>query len=226
MDSMYCDFCGAIKTSPDSSCPNCGTKPDVENDELASEFVYSDGGYGRARKGSFPTWAIVVSSVLAGVLVVTGLSFTGILGSLNPFSGPVEDSELNVVTFAVCAESEGYVELTDSVYSTFMEQSDALDNAFGFDGTVNALRTSGAAFSSLGDDFQDFNHCGSNTFYENNQEIGSSLNRMGSKLSELPEDTSELDEISRIISDAEILLDRVEADLGVQQNWLEGFVDF
>lgn len=223
---MYCDFCGAMKSRPDVACDNCGTQPDTLEQEASYSYTNSNSDYGVAKKSGLPTWAVVLISLGTGLVLVVGLSFSGILNSLNPLAGPVEDSELNVLSFGSCAEREGYIGLTESVYDTFAEQSNLLDGAFGFSGQIDALRTSGAAFVSLGKDFSEFPHCGSLTFYENNQDIADSLNRMGTRLSELPEDSSELEEISTILSDVEVLLTRVEGDLGVQRRWFERFVDF
>ena len=223
---MYCDFCGSIKADPNSACENCGNQPEAASGELSSTYSVQSDDYGRARKSGLPTWAIVSIGLSSGLVLAIGLSITGFFGSLNPFAGPVEDSELNTITFAVCAEQQGYIELSDRFGDTFTEQSDSLDRADGFDGAVDALRNSGNAFISLGDEYSNFPDCGSVTFFENNQELGNSLNRLGSALSDLPWDSTEVGEISRILSESEILLDRVESDLEVQQGWLSRFVNF
>ena len=223
---MYCDFCGSIKSDPNSACENCGTQPETASGEFSSTFSVASDDYGPVKRRGLPTWAIVSIGLSSGLVLAIALSFAGFFNSLNPFAGPVEDSELNVVTFAICAEQEGYIELGDRFAETFFEQSDSLDRADGFDGAVDALRSSGDAFISLGDEYSNFPDCGSVTFYENNQELGNSLNRLGSTLSDLPWDSSEVDEISRILSESEILLDRVESDLEVQEGWLSGFVNF
>lgn len=223
---MYCEMCGALKSDPAAQCENCLSGPSPENENTNGSYAQFDPQTNPPGKKSFPTWAIILLVALSGGLLLLVLFFSGVIGGGNLFGGPVEDSELDVIQFADCLEDEGYEGLIDDLNGAFDFYNDQFELTSGLQEAVVSIQSSGQGFSSLGNRFLGFPHCGSLTFSENNVVIGTTLVDLGDTLQSLPTDLDRGAEISFILDEAVELTGDFQDDLAVQTLWLFRFADY